>query len=392
MSLLRSIATAALVAFALALASAGPGRAAPADVTPTAPVKPADGGTWRIGYYEGGQYPDYAVILKATVRGLINLGWMEPLDLEPPEVDVTEPGALWRYLSANAQSDYITFVEDAFYAAGNFDREVRQEVRERLVERLAEEDGIDLMIAMGTWAGQDLANDRHAVPTIVMSTSDPIGSGIVPGAEDSGHAHVHAKVEPDRYARQVELFHDIIGFSSLGVVYEDSPEGRTFAAVEPIQRVAKARGFTVESCNAPFNDVEQAESEAAVVACYARLAETADAVYLTAHRGLNATTLPAAVAPLVEAGVPTFSMLGESEVRRGVLMSVAQNNYAYVGQFHADTIARVFNGAAPGDLSQVWLAPAKIALNLKTAELIGYDPPVDILLASDEIFQTIADE
>ena len=30
----------------------------------------------RIGYYEGGQYPDYEIILKAIVRGLIALNWM----------------------------------------------------------------------------------------------------------------------------------------------------------------------------------------------------------------------------------------------------------------------------------------------------------------------------
>ena len=40
------------------------------------------------------------------------------------------------------------------------------------------------MIAMGTWAGQDLANGEHSVPTVVASCSDPIGSGIVKSAEE----------------------------------------------------------------------------------------------------------------------------------------------------------------------------------------------------------------
>ncbi len=33
--------------------------------------------------------------------------------------------------------------------------------------------------------------------------------------------------------------------------------------------------------------------------------------------------------------------------------------------------------------------PPKIAINLKTAEIIGYDPPVDVLGAADEIYQEI---
>ena len=352
----------------------------------TAPKAKAQG-KWRIGYYEGGQYPDYEVILKAIVRGLIALKWLKPLDM--PAENNPVPGGFWAYLAKNADSKYIEFVPDAYYNAGNFDPKIRSQVRERLIKRLSEQGDIDLMIAMGTWAGQDLANDRHRVATVVASTSDPIGSGIVKSAEDSGLDHLHAKVELDRYARQIELFHDIIGFRRLGVVFEDTPEGRTYAAVDAIERTAAAKGFEIVKCAAPFSGVPQEEAEKKVAACYEKIAVTADAVYLTVHRGLNARSLPQVVAALIAAQRPSFSMLGESEVKHGVLMSVAQGNYGYVGYFHAETIARIFNGAKPRALSQVWLAPAKIALNLKTAELIGYDPPVDILLACDEIYPAI---
>lgn len=352
----------------------------------TAPKAKAQG-KWRIGYYEGGQYPDYEVILKAVVRGLIELKWMNPLEMSADNNPA--PGGFWNYLANNAVSNYLEFVPDGYYNAGNFDPKLRPEVRERLIKRLAEQGDIDLMIAMGTWAGQDLANDRHHVATVVASTSDPIGSGIVKSAEDSGLNHLHAKVEPDRYARQIELFHDIIRFHRLGVVFEDTPEGRTYAAVDAIERTAAARGFEVVRCTAPFSGVAQEEAESRLTVCCEQIAATADAVYLTVHRGLNAQSLPRVVAALVAAQRPSFSMLGESEVKRGVLMSVAQGNYSYVGHFHAETLARIFNGAQPRALSQVWLAPAKIALNLKTTELIGYNPPVDILLACDEIYPTI---
>lgn len=346
-----------------------------------------NGQKWRIGYYEGGQYPDYEVILKATVRGLISLGWMQPLEI--PEGAAVAPGGFWRYLAENTVSDYIRFVPDAYYNAGNFDRDQRGPARAAVLERLADKKDVDLMIAMGTWAGQDLATDAHGVPTVVMSTSDPVAAGIVVSAEDSGLPHLHAKVEPQRYARQVELFHDILGFKSLGLVYEDSEEGRTFAAVADVEDVAKARGFKIERCLAPFSGVDDRVAETRAAACYASLADKVDAVYLTVHRGLNENSFPGIIEGLNRASVPTFSMLGENEVKQGALMSVAQSNYVYVGQFHAKTIAEILNGAAPGDLPQVWRAPAKIALNLKTAEVIGYDPTVDILMASDEIYQTI---
>ncbi|MDG4594372.1 MAG: ABC transporter substrate binding protein [Candidatus Contendobacter sp.] len=352
----------------------------------TAPKAKAQG-KWRIGYYEGGQHPDHEVILKAIVRGLVNLHWLNKIEI--PAEDNPTPGGFWAYLAHNAVSDYIEFVPDAYYNAGDFDPRIRPQVRERLIKRLSEQGDIDLMIAMGTWAGQDLANDRHHVATVVAAAGDPIGSGIVKSAEDSGLNHLYARVEPDRHARQVELFHDIIGFRRLGVVFEDTPEGHARAAVDIIERTAATKGFEVVKCSAPFSDVPREAAENQVVACYEKIAMTADAVYLTMHHGLNARSLPQVVTALIAAQRPSFSMLGESEVKRGVLVGMAQGHYRYVGYFHAEHIARIFNGAQPRLLSQVWLAPARIALNLKTAELVGYDPSVDILLACDEIYSTI---
>jgi hypothetical protein len=81
-------------------------------------------------------------------------------------------------------------------------------------------------------------------------------------------------------------------------------------------------------------------------------------------------------------------MLGSEEVKAGLLMSLAEAKKSYLGLFHAEVIARIFNGAKPRQLNQIWADPAKIALNLETTRQIGFDPPVDILLAADEVYET----
>jgi hypothetical protein len=70
-------------------------------------------------------------------------------------------------------------------------------------------------------------------------------------------------------------------------------------------------------------------------------------------------------------------------------MSISQAGFKYIGRFHAEIIAKVFNGAKPRQLEQLFEEPPRIAINLKTAEIIGYDPPVDVLGAADEIYQEI---
>lgn len=384
-------------ALVLACLSGSPALAAPAEtaaqsgtpprIFPTSPTRRHDDTRWRLGYLQGGDYADYPVILDAIVQGLVSLGWMEAVEL--PGAGSMTSREIWQFLARNAKSEYLQFVDDAFYSPGNFDSSLRAPTRDALHARLRDARDIDLMIAMGTWAGQDLAHEGISVPTVVASTSDPIASGIVKSAADSGLDHVHAKVEPNRYQRQIRLFHDIVPFTTLGVVYENSPEGRTFAAVAAIEEVASEIGFGVKACHAPFNNVSPQQAMDGVTACYAELAGQVDAVYLTVHRGLTATSIGGVVDALLKAQVASFSMLGSEEVRRGVLMSMAQADYLPVGQFHAEVIARIFHGASPRELSQIWLSPAEIAINLKTAEIIGFDPPIDILLASDEVYDSV---
>jgi ABC-type uncharacterized transport system substrate-binding protein len=371
----------AIVSMAVLSAASAGNRDAEFGVNPTL----HNGKRWRIAYYEGGQYADYEVILKQTVRGLIKLGWMEPLDM--PAENNKEPGAFWRYLSSATKSQYIEFVPDGYYSAGNFDPAKRPVVKEELIDRLANRKDIDLIIAMGTWAGQDLANDRHSVPVIVESTSDPIGSGIIKSALDSGLDHVHAKVEPGRYQRQVELFHNIFHFKKLGIVYEDTREGRTFGGVDAVEEIAKERGFDIVRCQALFNGVSKEQAEEGAIRCYEQVSKDSDAIYVTVHRGVTLANMSRIMAPVIERKIPSFSMLGSNEVKYGVLMSVAQGNFSYVGQFHAETIARVFNGAKPRDLEQRWSTPPKIAINLDTARKIGFEPPVDLMLSADEVYE-----
>lgn len=384
---LALLAPAASLAQAAAARTAGPATAAPPAATPqvfpTKPVTRPDGRKWRIGYFESGDYSEYPRTLRVTVDGLQKLGWITVAAIP----DGLNGRQMWEYLADNVRSDTLEFVRDAWWQPGNFDAAQRPAVRESIKQRLEGRKDIDLIIAMGTWAGQDMAGLGAPVPTIVASTSDAVGARITRSAQDSGLDNLHARVQPERYQRQVRLFHEIVPFKRLGLVYEDSPEGRTYSAVEAVEQVAREQGFKVLTCNAPSNGITPEMATRNALECYARLAPQIDAAYVTVHRGVTPTSIDAVAEILRQARVPSFSMLGSEEVKHGLLLSLAQADYSYVGLFYAETMARIFNGAKARELSQVWIDPAKIALNLQTARVIGFDPPVDILLAADEVYE-----
>ena len=345
-----------------------------------------NGKKWRIAYYEGGPYVDYQLIFAETVKALMKMGWIEQNQL--PRLKGEETSGLWKWLATDAKSKYLDFVKDAHYSA-KWEDDLREKTVKRVIRRLNSKKDVDLLIAMGTWAGKDLANNKHKTKTMVVSASDAVGAGIIESVEDSGFDHVHAYVDPYRYERQVKVFHDMIGFQKLGVAYEDTVDGRSYAAIDTVEKVAKERNFKIERCYAVSDiaDVDRREKEFA--SCFEKLAQQADAIYVTVHGGVSARSIPHLVEVANSHRIPTFSQSGSEEVKWGILASLSQAGFKYVGQFHAETFAKVFNGAMPNDLDQVFEEPKKIAINLKTAVAIGYDPPVDVLGAADEIFQEI---
>lgn len=349
--------------------------------------KTNNGSKWRIGYYEGGPYINYVRHLKAVVNGLSELGWIKPIAV-PEFEDSENSNLIWQHLAENVESDYVEFVDDAYWSA-DWNSTLRERNREDAINHLAEGNVVDLMLAMGTWAGIDLATEEHSVPTIVMSASDPVSSGIVVSAEDSGLNHVHAKCEPDQYLDQVRLFHDIVGFQRLGVVYEPTPEGRVYASLNDLAQVASERGFEMLERRVPDADVSLEEARAGVYEAYQDLAPQIDALWIGPHRGESLEYMPELLEPLFEYNVATWTSEGSEPVKRGVLLSISRIDYNPVGLWTAKVIAQILNGAKPRSLNQIFEPPKKIAINMETARRIGYEFPENILSIADEIYETI---
>jgi len=345
------------------------------------------GGKWRIAYYQGGNTNNYYRYLSATVKGLMDLGWVEQMQLPEDEDRDTRP--LWEWLGTHLKSDFVEFVPDAYYTA-DWDGDKRTAMRKSLIDRLNTDDDLNLVIAMGTWAGKDLANDEHSTPIMVMSSTDPFRAGIIESNEDSGYDHVHARVDPLRHERQLRVFRNIIGFEKLGVAYEDSVLGRSYAAIELIEKFAKEENFEVVRCFTKDDIPNRALAGSSVVNCFEELVPQVDAMYVVSQNGVNADTIPRLVTIANKHRVPTFSQQGSEEVRYGFLLSIARGGgFKPVGRFLATTMAKIFNGAQPRQLKQLFEERPAIAINLKTAENIGLYLYADVLAAADEIYPDI---
>ena len=141
-----------------------------------------------------------------------------------------------------------------------------------------------------------------------------------------------------------------------------------------LEKVAAERDFKIVKCFNKSDIADTGLAEQSVKDCFGNLAQNADAIYVTVQGGVSLKSIPDLVRIANSHEIPTFSQSGSEEVKYGFLMSISQAGFKYVGQFHAETLGKVFNGATPRQLNQIFEEPKKIAINLKTAKAVGHEP------------------
>jgi len=364
------------------------------------PFKKPDGSRFRVAVMQSGEYFSYADVFEGTLKGLMTIGWIREV---PPLLsgfagyaryeDGKTVTNILAELAKHNYSDYLEFSQDAFFDLKWNDDNAKSREFKRLT---APGSGIDLVIALGTQVSTILAKpEKFPIPVIVDSISDPVGSGIIASLEDSGRDYLSGAVDPDQDIRQVRLFHSVIKFQKLGILYENSEIGRAYGAVDDIQKVASEYGFKVVASTNVLGDPEDEDDDAAweraearYVAALDALCPKVDAVYLAVQAGLSEFSLPDVVAVLNKHKKPSFIMEGKNFVRDGILLGESDSNLVAKGIFNGKKIVNIFKGKKPRDLPQVYEHVPHIAINLDTAATIGYDVSIDIIASADEVFAT----
>ncbi|MFW5752424.1 MAG: ABC transporter substrate-binding protein [Planctomycetota bacterium] len=336
-----------------------------------------DGEPWRLGCYQGGPWVDYPLHLHAALLGLRDRGW---LTCNPPTGPASVT-ALWAWLAEHERGPYLRFVPAACWSAGWRD-EQRRTLRHDCLERLRAGE-LDLVLALGTWAGEDLAVDEHRTPVVLLSASDPIAAGIVSRDPTADLPHVHAIRDPERYYRQASVFHDLIGFQRLGVVYDPSAAGRVWSNLPDLERLAAERGFDLITTAVSDVDASLPQIIASTHDAFAELAPRVDAVWMGAHQGQSPEALPQVIAPLLAARLPTWAQQGRCAVAQGVLLGADERNLAQTGRIYATGIAAMLNGADARQLPQIYIDPCRLVINHQVAERIGFTIPSALAAVAD---------
>lgn len=255
----------------------------------------------------------------------------------------------------------------------------------RMAAELMQRKDIDLIIAMGTDPAQELlACNNGRTPIVAMTVSDPIGSGIIKSERDSGVDNLTTAIAPDQWLNMLRLFHTVVGFKRLGVLYEDTPAGRTYTNLDDVRDAVREKGTGLE-------EFPHLQSGASMRECLAGLewlvSRRVDAVYLPDIPCFDWTLSDPR--PLLnylrEHRVATFAHTGMPMVQLGALMGAYDFNLKPLGRFHAAQLISIFQGVQPRRLKMVVPNAMGLSLNLKTARMMGRDLSPDVLVSADVI-------
>ncbi|MBQ9451792.1 MAG: ABC transporter substrate-binding protein [Desulfovibrio sp.] len=335
----------------------------------------------RIICVESGPLIEYNLVLQGVAHKLY---YADFLTARPPYINGNvSTRKLWHWLGEHARGN-LQFLQDGFYSA-QWNDLARKKVKEAVQQRLDTQHDVDAILALGTRAGQDMATLRTDIPVIVMSCSDAVGAGIVRSVVDSGKDNLVALVSPWRYRRQIEFFHSLFNFRRLGLVYEDTPTGRSVVGLKEIEAAANALGVELLRCHAVLhgNDAEKMATD--VELCHKQLVEQhVDAVYVTTSVAMTKKQTQRMLTPLINAEIPTFSQSSDN-VQGGALLSFVDDSVEE-GRNAARLLLAIQDGVLPRALSQMFQSPRLLAVNLHTASLLGWDIPLEVLISVDEFY------
>lgn len=314
---------------------------------------------YRIGYLEGGPFWVFDETLKAIKKSLDKMGW----------------------------GDKIEFPKDAFFSPG-WEPEKKEELDKRAKELMARDD-LDLIITAGSDATEAILKANNGrIPIIAESVSDAVKSKFVVSEKDSGVDNFTVRIVPGRYLRMFKLFHDVVKFKKLGLIFPDTENGRKFTNLEDALQAAKERGFEVVE----YKKLSRAEStEECLQGIEWLLQQGIDAFFIPSLVCTDWTTsdVEKLINLLMEHKIPTFAREGTKYVKAGALMGFSSIDFTDRGVFLADKMVKILQGAKPRSLPMVDERMPKLSFNLSVAEKIGFNAPFDLLATSDEIFKEI---
>ena len=343
------------------------------------PCKKADGKPFRIAVLDEAPTIESSYLwLKGIVEQFQEMGYInENLDLTDAPTKFED---FYEFLLASDLGEYVAFDDTYYLLDGTNDEELADIFTGRIAAGK-----IDLIACTGTTPGLFLKDLDPGVPCLVSFATDPIASGIIPSAEDTGNENLWALVEPNPLGRQLDAYYNLFHFEKLGILA--SKEWGDIAGVPEYEKEAENLG--IEVVKKSFSEAEMGEKH--------YISKLRNAIRTMQREGIDALLLTYAVMDdsqtgeltdlLAEAGIPYLIGDGDDPVRNGGLICMSCYDYESYGKYIASIMSNIFHGKKAGEIPCTYTSSMRIVLNKTTAKATGEELNFVFLQSVDKVFE-----
>jgi ABC-type uncharacterized transport system substrate-binding protein len=237
---------------------------------------------------------------------------------------------------------------------------------------------VDVIVTAGTPSALAVKQSAPSIPLVMVAVGDPIGSGLIASfARPGGNATGLTSIAPELEGKRLELLREVLpNVSTVAILW--NPANAYMATSErEVHIAAEALGMKVLSF--PVRTLEELEAAFGLIGREhpSALNVLADRVFLHNRDRIVEFALSHRLP-----GVHAYREL----VLSGGLMSYGPN-YADMHKRAASYVDKIFKGTKPAELPVQAPTKFELALNIKTAKILGLTIPGTVLARADEVIE-----
>ena len=273
-------------------------------------------------------------------------------------------------------------IVDDFNAKSNI-----QDLEAKIKELCGRRD-IDLVLTIGTHSTKRMVKAEKNKPIVFTIVGDPQNAGIVKNWKSSGANYTGVET-PEYYSKVVRLMHHFVAFKSLGMIYlKGSPSHE--AGIHQIANLSTELGFKFvhrgfplrNETGVPFpRDHIRSNMQSALQAVCPQVEAFFVQTSNTFTKEFDLFLAAFLEHRIVSAGDPT-------NIKKGLVMGIGKDADRF-GRQCAQYAIKILDGTAPAALPMDVGVKLTVDVNLKAAEMIGYEPPFELISGADNLYQEI---
>jgi putative ABC transport system substrate-binding protein len=235
---------------------------------------------------------------------------------------------------------------------------------------------VDVIVAVSSVGASAVKQLTSSIPIVFAYSADPVGMGLVESlVRPGGNVTGLSLMGGDLIAKRLALLREAVPMMSR-VTFLFDPE-TLYSELSAQQDAAKILGLQLRPISTPTPD--------AIDQAFAKLgSEGTEGVTVATQPMMTQESARIAGAALAHR-IPTVGY-HPGMARDGLLMSYGQDFAEYLRKaaVYAD---KILKGAKPADLPVEQPTVLKLAINLKTAKVLGLTIPTPLLVAADEVIE-----